>query len=278
MKRTIEEVFTYLELAACAAAWLPILATSAARHRHDAVPRHEGRWLRRFGRATSALTPLWDFVVEGDPPADIHARPYVVVANHVSTADPFLLSWLPWDMRWVAKEEAFRMPVLGTLIRLGGDVPLRRGDGESVRAMFSACRHTLRNGLSVMIFPEGTRSADGALGPFKEGAFRLAIGEWAPVLPIAIEGTHLCMPKGSHRVGRARAVARILPPIETAGLSPSDAPRVAERARTNIAAALGALGALGGPIEAAPPSAPRAIGSSTRAAQSVREPRMSFAR
>jgi 1-acyl-sn-glycerol-3-phosphate acyltransferase len=258
MKRTIEGIYTYLELAACAALWLPILAASAAWHRSDAVPRHEGRWLRRFGRATSALTPLWDFAIEGEPPKDIGSRPYVVVANHVSTADPFLLSSLPWDMRWVAKEELFRMPLLGSLIRLGGDIPLRRGDGESVRAMFSACRHTLRHGLSVMIFPEGTRSRDGKLGDFKDGAFCLAIDEQVPVLPIAIEGTHACMPKGSRWLGRARAVARVLPAIPTEGLSRADAPRVAAVAREGIAAALGTCAKTASVAMASPERAPLA--------------------
>ena len=239
MKHLIEEIGTYLEFASCAVAWLPILAASDARHYREAVPRYEGRWLRRFGRATSALTPLWHFTVEGEPPKDIRARPYVVVSNHVSMADPFLLSWLPWDMRWVAKEELFRIPLLGTLIRMGGDIPLRRGDGESVRAMFSACRHTLRHGLSVMIFPEGTRSRDGELGAFKDGAFRLAIEEQVPILPIAIEGTHDCIVKGSRRLGRARAVARILPAIESRGLGVEDAPRVRDLARARIGAALG---------------------------------------
>ena len=67
--------------------------------------------MRRLGRTTSRLTPLWKFEVEGERPADIDTRPYVVVANHESQADPFLLSFLPFDMRWVAKQELFEPPV-----------------------------------------------------------------------------------------------------------------------------------------------------------------------
>ena len=234
MRRTIEGLFTYLEFAACAAAWLPILATSTVVHRHESVPRQRGRWLRSFGRATSALTPLWDFSVEGQPPADIGARAYIVLANHASTADPFLLSWLPWDMQWVVKEELMRAPVVGWLIRLGGDIPLRRGEGESVRAMLSSCRHALRHGLSVMIFPEGTRSRDGAVRAFKDGAFQLAIAEGAPVLPIAIAGTRRCMPKGSAWFGRARAIARVLAPIETTGMTLADVPRLRDAVHAEI--------------------------------------------
>jgi 1-acyl-sn-glycerol-3-phosphate acyltransferase len=203
------------------------------------------------------LTPLWTFSIEGEKPTDIDRRAYVVVANHASTADPFLLSWLPWDMQWVAKEELFRAPVLGALLRLGGDIPLRRGDGESVRAMLSACRHALRHGLSVMIFPEGTRSVGGGVQRFKDGAFRLAIEEGAPILPIAIAGTHRCMPKGSVWFGRAHAVARVLAPIETRGMTVDDVARVRDLARERIAAALGELDVVS--VPARPDTAPPAL-------------------
>jgi 1-acyl-sn-glycerol-3-phosphate acyltransferase len=227
-------MYTYLEFGTCALVWLPILATTSLVHRHDDVPRHAGRWMRRFGRATSALTPLWTFSVEGTPPADVRERAYVVVANHVSTADPFLLSWLPWDMQWIAKEELFRLPVLGTLLRLSGDISLTRGEGESVRRMFVKCRHALDHGLSIMIFPEGTRSRDGGVRNFKDGAFQLAIEAQAPILPIAIAGTGRCMPKGSRWFGRARAIARVLEPIETRGLTLADLPRVRDEARAAV--------------------------------------------
>jgi 1-acyl-sn-glycerol-3-phosphate acyltransferase len=142
-------------------------------------------------------------------------------------------------MRWVAKEEMFRVPVVGTIMRLSGDIALRRGKGESVRAMFAECRRTLDAGLSIMIFPEGTRSRDGRMLPFKDGAFELAIEAQVPVLPIAIEGTRTCMPKGSRWLGDARATARVLRPIPTAGLGPGDVARVRDAARAQIAAALG---------------------------------------
>jgi 1-acyl-sn-glycerol-3-phosphate acyltransferase len=234
MRRALEGIYTYLEFGTCALVWLPILATTNLMHRHDDVPRHAGRWMRRFGRVTSALTPLWTFSVDGTPPADIGTRAYVVVANHMSTADPFLLSWLPWDMQWIAKQELFRLPVLGLLLRFSGDISLTRGDAESVREMFSQCKHALVHGLSVMIFPEGTRSRDGRVKPFKDGAFQLAIEQQAPVLPIAIAGTGRCMPKGSPWFGRARAVARVLAPIETRGLTLADLPRLRDEARAAI--------------------------------------------
>ena len=239
MRRVAAGIYTYLEFAACLGAWVPILGVVHALHRHDATPRATGRWLRRMGRTAVRLSPLWKFSVEGTAPVDIAQRAYVVVANHASNADPFLLSFLPWDMRWVAKEEMFRVPVVGTVMRLSGDIALRRGQRESVREMMAECRRTLDRGLSVMFFPEGTRTRDGSLLPFKDGAFELAVEAQAPVLPVAIEGTRACMPKGSRWPGAARASSRVLQPISTAGLGPADVARVRDAAKAEIAAALG---------------------------------------
>jgi 1-acyl-sn-glycerol-3-phosphate acyltransferase len=241
MRRAALGLFTYAEFAACVGIWLPLLAAARWTHRHDPTPRARGRVLRRFGRTTSALTPLWSFRIEGPVPEGIATRPYVVVANHASTADPFLLSWLPWDMQWVAKQELFDMPVLGWLMRLGGDIPVRRGSGESVRAMLARCRTALEGGLSVMIFPEGTRSRDGHVQPFKDTAFELAIAAGVPIVPVAVAGTHRCRPKGSFWFGRARAVARVLPSIPTDGLGPEGVAKVRDEAQAGIAAAVDEL-------------------------------------
>ena len=231
-------VYSYAEFAACVAAFLPIMAVSSIRHRDDPTQRMPGRWMRRLGRATGALTPLWKFTVEGEGPTDIDRRGYVVIANHESVADPFLLSWLPWDMRWIAKEELFRPPLTGWAMRLSGDIPLRRGEGDSVRAMFGECERAIAGGISVMMFPEGTRSADGALGAFKDGAFALALRTRAPVLPIAIAGTRQMRPKGSKWFGKAHACAKILAPIATDAMTDADLPALRERARSAIDAAL----------------------------------------
>jgi 1-acyl-sn-glycerol-3-phosphate acyltransferase len=234
-------LYTYVEFGACALAFLPVMGLSHALHRGDPTQRMPGRWMRRFGRTTSMLTPLWKFSVEGPTPSDIDRRGYVVVANHESTADPFLLSSLPWDMRWVAKEELFRLPVIGALMHFGGDIPLRRGSGDSVRTMLDECRRTLAAGMSVMIFPEGTRSPNGALLPFKNGAFELAISMKAPILPIALAGTRECRPKGSKWFGAARAMAQVLDPIETSTLGSGDVALVREKTRERIAEAVAPL-------------------------------------
>ncbi|MGO8994898.1 MAG: lysophospholipid acyltransferase family protein [Polyangiaceae bacterium] len=243
----LEELFTYGEFTACVMVWLPLLGAVRLAHHRDPVPRVAGRWFRRMGKTTSALSPLWRFSVEGTPPRDITTRPYVVVANHVSMADPFLLSWFDWDMQWVGKEELFRMPVLGWLFRLAGDIPLRRGSGDSVRAMLDACRHALDNGLSVMLFPEGTRSHDASVASFKDGAFQLAVERGVPVLPLAIAGTERCVRRSGRSLGlgRARAIARVLEPIETRRVAteaePDEVARVRDLARDRIAEAVNEL-------------------------------------
>jgi 1-acyl-sn-glycerol-3-phosphate acyltransferase len=238
MTRPLALAFTYAEFLISAVAFVPLVGVARLRSRSDPTFRLPGRWLRNFGKVTSALTPLWHFSVQGEPPSDIATRAYVVVSNHESNADPFLLSWLPWDMRWISKQEVFELPLLGTLMRLGGDIALRRGDADSVRDMLEQCRDTLRAGLSVMIFPEGTRSRDGTLGAFKDGAFLLAIETGAAVLPIALAGTASCIAKGSSALGEARAVARVLSPIETRGLEVTDLDALREQARAQIAQAV----------------------------------------
>ncbi len=230
--------YTLLEFVVCMTAWVPLMGAVHVRHHRDPIPRVPGRWLRRLARTTTRLSPLWRMSIEGRAPSDIASRAYVVVANHESNLDPFLLAHLPWDMRWVAKQELFRIPVMGALLRLSGDIPVRRGDGDSVRGMLARCRETLSGGLPVMMFPEGTRTRDGHLGRFKDGAFRLAIESHVPVLPIAIEGTRGALAAGSWRFGDARARARVLDPVATDGLGPTDVRWLRDEVRSRIAAAL----------------------------------------
>lgn len=242
MRRLALGVYTYAEFFFWAAVMLPAFFFVALRHRdRDPTYRARGRMMRFFGRFTSDRTPIWKFSVGGTPPPDILTRGYVVISNHESTADPFLLSYLPFDMRFIAKEELFHLPLIGWLMRCSGDIPLRRGERESVKAMFDACLTTLRNGLPVFFFPEGTRSPDGKMLPFKDGAFELAIRAQAPILPLALLGTRDCRPKGSKWFGEARARVQILPPIETAGMSDADLPRLKEMARAQIEIAVEAL-------------------------------------
>ncbi len=230
----------YLVMAAVVFLTLPALAlVVAATWPFDPTRRAAGRFLRFCGASLAWAFPLWRVRVDGAIPPGRH--PFVAVANHQSFLDVFMLARLPWEMKWVAKESLFRIPWLGWMFRLSGDIPVRRGDHESGQAVLAAARRYLDRGMSVMFFPEGTRSRDGRLQAFKSGAFRLAIEAGVPVLPIAVSGTAEGMPKGSPWVRPARPRARVLPPVPTAGLSPEDADRLSHEVRERIAAAVAEL-------------------------------------
>ena len=192
-----------------------------------------GRWFRRAAVTAVALNPLWKFRTSGVRIRDPR-RPYVAVSNHESMADIFLISHLPWEMKWLAKGSLFRIPVMGWMMRLAGDVPVHRGERSSRAEALEECRDRLAKRVSVMIFPEGTRSRTAELLPFKDGAFRLAIESGLPILPLVVAGTRNALPKGSMLFGRARAEVRVLEPIPTEGLTLSDLPALRDRVRTMI--------------------------------------------
>lgn len=177
-----------------------------------------GRFFRLMGVTAARLVPAWRFGVEGPVPRSIAGRT-VVVSNHASQADPFLISRLPWEMKWLGKESLFKLPVVGWAMWLAGDIPIRRGSTGSSREAMRRCAQWLERGVPVMIFPEGTRSPDGALLPFKDGAFRLALDADAELLPIAVEGTRTALPKHSWHFGRSRALVAVGKPISSKGRS-----------------------------------------------------------
>lgn len=195
-----------------------------------------GRFLRVVGVAITKTFPPWRLSVKGRWPAGKQA--YVVVANHQSMLDILLLSHIPKEMKWVAKEELFRVPWIGWMLRLTGDIAVRRGDAESGGEALGKAKRYLANGMSVIFFPEGTRSRTAKLLPFKSGAFRLAIEAGVPVLPVAVNGTAAGMPKGSPWVRPCRATARILEPVPVTGYRPEDAPKLRDLVRARIADAL----------------------------------------
>jgi 1-acyl-sn-glycerol-3-phosphate acyltransferase len=192
-----------------------------------------GRTFRVCGVVLSFLHPYWSFGVSG-PVVRPRVRRTVVVSNHESQADPFLVSHLPWEMKWLSKESIFKVPGLGWSMYLVGDVPVRRGQKDSVGVAMARMRGWLDRNVPVMMFPEGTRSMDGRLGAFKDGAFRLAIEAQAEVLPLALRGTHAALPKHAWRFGRARALVRCGSPISTEGYTLDDLERLKAEVRAQI--------------------------------------------
>lgn len=122
-------------------------------------------------------------------------KTYVVVANHQSIADTFFLSGLARPFKWVSKESLFKLPFFGWNMHLTRYISIKRGDAASIKKMMMECKQWLKRHEPVLIFPEGTRSDSGELGKFHSGAFRLAVENNVPVLPVVIHGTRSILPK-----------------------------------------------------------------------------------
>jgi 1-acyl-sn-glycerol-3-phosphate acyltransferase len=140
------------------------------------------------------LNPLWKVTVTGRE----KVRPnlaYVMISNHQSLVDILVLFRLHTHFKWVSKIENFRIPLVGWNMSLNRYIKLDRESMKSHLRMMRDCEKALNAGSSVMIFPEGTRSPDGRLRPFKEGAFELALRTKKPLLPIVILGSTQALPK-----------------------------------------------------------------------------------
>jgi 1-acyl-sn-glycerol-3-phosphate acyltransferase len=192
-----------------------------------------GRAFRQIGVLTFLVNPLWTVRISGVR-IENPRRPFVVVSNHESFADILLLCNLPWEMKWMSKVEILRIPYLGWMMRLAGDIPVDRGSRESAVKAMELSRQTLKNRVSVMIFPEGTRSTGDELLPFKDGAFRLAIKTGVAILPLALVGTRDALAKHDWRFGRADAHVRVLPPVEVTGYTLRTVDELKEKVRMLI--------------------------------------------
>jgi 1-acyl-sn-glycerol-3-phosphate acyltransferase len=182
------------------------------------------------------INPLWRLRITDRDRLPSHA-PAVLVANHASLIDVLILFGLFKPFKWVSKQEIFKVPVIGWNMRLNDYVPLVRGSAISIRRMMAHCDRHLAAGSPVMIFPEGHRTSDGALQPFKRGAFDLAVRHGVPVYPIAVHGTWRALPRHG-LVLREHMNARIevLPPLNPAAFPSAEALR--DAAHHSTAAAL----------------------------------------
>ena len=202
----------------------------------DPVNYYGGRLFRLLGVFVVACSPRWRFEVRGIPPANPRL-PYVVIANHESFADILLLCHLPWEMKWLSKASIFRLPVFGWMMWAVRDIPVHRGLSSSAKAAMAECRDRLSRKVSVMMFPEGTRSKTAEMLPFRDGAFRLAVDAGVPILPLALYGTRDAIAKHDWRINPAHAVVEILDAEPTEGLTTADIPALKERLRARIGAA-----------------------------------------
>lgn len=158
------------------------------------------RLLHRFTCLWASLYiwvfPPWSVTVHGREKID-PAKTYVIVSNHQSMVDILVAFMLFRHFKWVSKAELFNLPFIGWNMYLNRYVRLKRGNKSSIRSMYNACEKHLKEGSSIFLFPEGTRSSTGHMREFKEGAFVLAKRQHVPILPLVINGSKDALPKNS---------------------------------------------------------------------------------
>lgn len=161
---------------------------------------------------------------------------YVFVSNHLSYMDtPVALANIPVQFRFLAKRGLFQIPFLGQHLSRAGHIPVPREDPRAaVKTMQIAAETIQRKRISLLIFPEGGRSHDGLLRPFKEGGIYIAIKAGAPIVPMVIIGSREILPYGGGIVQPGMVTLRILEPVQTAGLLPKDRAALTERLRDLI--------------------------------------------
>jgi 1-acyl-sn-glycerol-3-phosphate acyltransferase len=143
-------------------------------------------------------------------------RSAIYMSNHQSNFDiPVFFSALPVQFRWLAKAELFKIPIFGQGMRGAGYISIDRSNRKSALNSLVRAAKSIRNGTSVLIFPEGTRSADGALQAFKSGGFVLALNAGVPIVPMAVQGTFHVMPKHRNIIRRHAVRLIVRPPIDT---------------------------------------------------------------
>lgn len=182
-------------------------------------------------------SPLWKVHTTGREHLPWRG-PAVLVANHASLVDILVLFDLFRPYKWVSKAENFKLPFVGWNMHMNGYVPLVRGDRASVVAMLARCSALLAQGSPVLFFPEGTRSADGRLKAFKDGAFELAVEHGVPLIPIAVHGTGKALPKhGLVLEENVDARVEVLEPLAPGAFG--SVAELRDEARRRIAVALG---------------------------------------
>lgn len=164
-------------------------------------------------------------------------QPCVFMSNHQSVIDiAAIVSTLPVSWRFVAKRELTWIPFFGWALAIGGHVIVDRGDRERAVESLRRAAARIRSGTNVIIFPEGTRSRTGTMGPFKSGGFHLAVEAGVPIVPITVSGSRRITPKGSLRIESGRVAIRYGAQIPTAGLDPDARGQLKDRVRRAIAA------------------------------------------
>lgn len=204
--------------------WAAVVAAMVISPRF-ASTRVGGFWARMIGW----LTPM---IVSKQGEAHIvPGETYVVVCNHASQYDILLVyGWLGLDLRWVMKRELRKVPGIGVGCEKVGHIFVDRSNPEAAKQEINDALERIGDGVGILFFPEGTRTLDGRLRPFKKGAFRIAVDQQLPVLPLTLLGTRDIMPAKSLFIRPGRAAIVVHPPISPEGRSVTELQRAAREA------------------------------------------------
>ena len=176
--------------------------------------------------AVVGLSPFWHLNISGLENID-KTKTYVIVSNHQSMADIIVMYKTRMQFKWVTRAGLHKVPVIGGFLFLGRHIMLSKCRFGNIKKFYREATDCLQNGMSLFFFPAGTRSQTGSIGEFQNGAFKMAIKEKKPILPIFIDGTGGVLRKGSWIFNaKASVQLAILPSIDTADLQYSDISRV----------------------------------------------------
>jgi 1-acyl-sn-glycerol-3-phosphate acyltransferase len=190
------------------------------------------------GMVLAYAVPVWRIRMEGRKKADRKVT-YVIICNHQSILDILLVNSLRYRFKWISKIENAGVPFVGWYLKMADYITVDRGNRDSKDIMMARAWKVLKEGTSIMIFPEGTRSVDGQLGFFKRGAFQLAISAGKPILPVLIDGTGGVLPKhGFIFGGFHRITIRVLDPVPPESFGTEDCDELAARFQQMMSDAL----------------------------------------
>jgi 1-acyl-sn-glycerol-3-phosphate acyltransferase len=229
MFRSVFIVSAALCITAVAAAFVVVINIFSTAEKHG----------RRIGRSWAKLLLYISGVKIEIIGAEniVSGKPHVIMANHQSDFDILIcMAGIPLDFIWTAKKELFHVPVFGKAMRASGFIEIDRQDHEKAIKSLAQAAEKLREGISVASFPEGTRSRDGRLLPFKQGMFYLAIQTGIPIVPISIIGSGKIMSKTSWQVNRGEIIMVIDKPIDVSGDTIETRAPLMEKVRDVIAA------------------------------------------
>jgi 1-acyl-sn-glycerol-3-phosphate acyltransferase len=173
------------------------------------------------------LIPLWKIKIEGKEKID-KKRTYIIISNHQSILDILAINTLFLRLKWVSKIENLKVPVLGWYLRMADYIVIDRSNPVSRNLFYGKANEFLKRGISIMMFPEGTRSLDRKIHTFKRGAFKLAIDNNVAILPILIDGTGEILPKKGRQLGDGQIIyLKVLDPILPSDFGTTDHDKLA---------------------------------------------------